>query len=250
MKNDNRDAVLMIADISGYTKFMIANQTALGHGQFVITELMKTVLKEAKLPLMISKLEGDAVFLFLETSDEKQGKTAKTEYLLTKMNRMVSLFHSKIAELIASNLCPCGACQHIDRLRLKIIVHRGQALFYRIDRFTELSGSDVILVHRLLKNSLMQEEYILLSEPAFTEFALPPGTLVTEGVEAYENFPAIKTYSFVPKRIVVSANETATPSGIASWIGHQSKLWSVRLKAWGLVKTQSFRNIEPPLKTD
>lgn len=250
MKNDTREAVLMIADISGYTKFMIANQTALGHGQFVITELMKTVLKEAKLPLMISKLEGDAVFLFLETSDEKQGKTAKTEYLLTKMNRMVSLFHSKIAELIASNLCPCGACQHIDRLRLKIIVHRGQALFYRIDRFTELSGSDVILVHRLLKNSLPQEEYILLSEAAFKEFALPPGTLVTEGQESYESFPTIKTYSFVPKRIDVSAHEKATPSGVVVWIGHQLKLLSVRLKAWGLVKPKPFRNLASKLETD
>ena len=245
MKDDTREAVLMIADISGYTKFMTANQTALGHGQFVITELLKTVLKEAQLPLMISKLEGDAVFFFLETSDEKQGKTAKTEYLLTKMNRMVSLFHSKIAELIASNLCPCGACQHIDRLRLKIIVHRGQALFYQIDRFMELSGSDVILVHRLLKNTLMQEEYILLSEPAFKEFALPPGTLVTEGVESYENFPTIKTYSFVPKRVEVSANESATPSGFSSWMGHQMKLWSVRLKSRGLVKPKPFRNIEP-----
>ncbi len=114
--------------------------------------------------------------------------------------------------------------RRVERLRLKIIVHRGQALFYRIDRFTELSSNDVILVHRLLKNSLMQEEYILLSEPAFKEFALPSGTLVTEGVEAYENFLVIKTYSFVPNRIDVSANETATPSGIASWIGHQSKL--------------------------
>ncbi len=244
MKDDTREAVLMIADISGYTKFMIANQTALGHGQFVITELMKTVLKEAKLPLMISKLEGDAVFLFLETSDEKQGKTAKTEYLLTKMNRMVSLFHSKIAELIASNLCPCGACRHIDQLRLKIIVHRGQALFYRIDRFTELSGSDVILVHRLLKNSLMQEEYILLSEAAFKEFALPPGTIVTEGEESYENFPTIKTYSYAPKRVDVSNEKAKTPSGIVCWIGHQLKLWSVRLKAWGWVKQPKYSNIQ------
>ena len=55
--------VLILADISGYTKFMVANQTAAVHGQVIITLLIETILAEVDIPLTLHGIEGDAVFL-------------------------------------------------------------------------------------------------------------------------------------------------------------------------------------------
>ena len=56
------DVLLLIADISGYTDFMLSNKVSLAHSQDIITKLMKVIIKEVKIPLKISKFEGDAIF--------------------------------------------------------------------------------------------------------------------------------------------------------------------------------------------
>src|SRR5215471_12953244 len=56
--------LLIIADISGYTRYMTANAKTLAHSQTIITELVKTIVKQVELPLEVAKLEGDAVFLY------------------------------------------------------------------------------------------------------------------------------------------------------------------------------------------
>jgi hypothetical protein len=65
-----KEAILMIADISGYTKYMLSNQIDLVHAQVVINELISTIIKQVEIPLEISKLEGDAVFFFAERPSE------------------------------------------------------------------------------------------------------------------------------------------------------------------------------------
>ena len=64
MANDEKAVLLALCDISGYTRFMVAHREALAHGQVIITELMQALLREANLPLVVAKLEGDAVFLY------------------------------------------------------------------------------------------------------------------------------------------------------------------------------------------
>lgn len=56
--------LLIIADISGYTRYMTANAKTLAHSQAIITELVQAVVRQIELPLEVAKLEGDAVFLF------------------------------------------------------------------------------------------------------------------------------------------------------------------------------------------
>ena len=55
-------AFLLLADISGYTKFMVENQTSAVHGQSLITQLLETILAEVDIPLTLHGIEGDAVF--------------------------------------------------------------------------------------------------------------------------------------------------------------------------------------------
>jgi len=54
------DLLLPIADISGYTRFMMKNHTARVHAHGIISDLLSAVIKEAQLPLEVNKLEGDA----------------------------------------------------------------------------------------------------------------------------------------------------------------------------------------------
>ena len=60
--------------------------------------------------------------------------------------------------------CDCDACRRIFDLRLKAILHHGEAVFKTIHQFEELAGEDVILTHKLLKNSTPSNEYILRTE--------------------------------------------------------------------------------------
>ena len=64
MVDKELNVLLMIADISGYTKFMISNKQSLLHSQMIITELTKTIIKQVEIPFEVSKLEGDAIFMY------------------------------------------------------------------------------------------------------------------------------------------------------------------------------------------
>ena len=59
-----RAAILAIADISGYTKFMLSRRKSPVHSQMIISELLNSIVKSADSVLEVAKLEGDAVFLF------------------------------------------------------------------------------------------------------------------------------------------------------------------------------------------
>lgn len=61
---------------------------------------------------------------------------------------------------LANEACASDACRTARTLRLKVIVHRGEAVITRLHGFETLAGEDVILTHRLLKNSV-PDEYIV-----------------------------------------------------------------------------------------
>ena len=47
------------------------------------------------------------------------------------------------------------------------MAHFGEVAIQRVKRISKLAGLDVILVHRMLKNTVPLPEYMLLSEPLF-----------------------------------------------------------------------------------
>lgn len=93
------------------------------------------------------------------------------------LDRFMTAFDRKLTELATSTVCDCVACAQMVTLRLKLIGHYGFAVRSRVSGFDELSGVDVIMLHRLLKNEVPGSEYILLTEPAF-RFLSPPGDYV------------------------------------------------------------------------
>lgn len=184
--------VLLIADISGYTDFMLANEKSLEHSHIIISELIETLLKEVHLPLTLAKLEGDAIFLYA-VKDEAFAAHADT--LGDRVLRFFHVFSTKVAELTVSSFCKCGACTNIEKLELKVVVHSGRCAFYQIANLTELSGVDVIIVHRLLKNSVGMSEYVLLTEAAQQDLKLPL-TLLSKGAESYDGIGTVTTYVY------------------------------------------------------
>jgi hypothetical protein len=115
-----------------------------------------------------------------------------------KLLEFFEAFSDKISELSASNMCTCGACTNVHKLKLKVIAHSGHALFYSIGRFEELSGVDVIVVHRLAKNSLKADQYILMTQAAYRDVAFPQEIEVTEGQETYASIGTVDTYVYYP----------------------------------------------------
>jgi len=189
--------VLILADISGYTRFMLANQRALVHGQMVITKLLEEIIREVEIPLEVKEIEGDAVFLYAIKPDDET-EWAETRQLIGR--KLVSFFEAFARGILVGSefaLCSCPSCQNIDQLKLKIVVHSGEAVFHKVGQFSDVSGVDVILAHRLLKNSIPSDEYVLMTESAYREIEFPTEVEVTRGEEHYEGFGSIRTYTYL-----------------------------------------------------
>ena len=194
---NSKPVILLIADISGYTQFMLSHQKALAHSQMVVSELINTIVESVGPSLEVAKLEGDAVFMFAVkehngTSWETTGPRI-SEWLL----RVFEVFNNKVAELRAYSICKCNACANIDNLRIKVIVHSGETLFHKIGAFYELAGVDVITVHRLLKNSIKADQYLLMTEDATRDLTLPDDIERTESEEVYD-VGTLKTHVCFP----------------------------------------------------
>lgn len=196
MNSNPNNAILLIADISGYTNFMLANRRTLSRSHIIIIELIKTIIEHIELPLEVAKIEGDAVFLFAIKKNNEEEWNIVRKKIGEKLVTFFDVFAQKVNELRNSVLCEGDACIAIETLKLKIIVHSGFAEFVSIGTFNELSGIDVILVHRLLKNSIKENEYILMTESACKEIMFPQIICVEVGSESYEHLGTVKTYIY------------------------------------------------------
>lgn len=247
-----REVILILADISGYTRFMLSNRTSIVHAQIIITELTKAIIAQVEIPLEISKLEGDAVFLYALKTNSAQWENTSRE-IGRKLLAFLAAFSDKLAELSQSNTCPCDACMNIETLHLKIIVHRGQALLYQLGKFEELSGVDVIIVHRLLKNSVTAPEYILLTEAAYQEVQFPVDIPVTPGEETYADLGNIKTYVYFP----TTAPEPERPTQARRYNSNLYRFKNMAIKGFrlmlvnlGMAKFQKFNHVPDEVGKD
>jgi len=166
-------AVLVLADISGYTSFITNRETSLLHAEQIITALLEAMIDRTEHPLTLNKLEGDAAFFWAESGDDRN---AAMRDALMQVQALFAAFDQKLAQVGAERAnCTCEACANLSGLRIKAFVHCGEVAVKQVRQFEELAGEDVILVHRLMKNHLAEREYVLLSEVAAAACALPEG---------------------------------------------------------------------------
>ena len=180
-------ALLLIADIGGYTEYMRAHRMSLAHAEVNTARLLEAVIDAAG-DFELIEIEGDAAFLSRPAADETT-IAAMTESIVG----MHRAFHSE-RRYVAANLCPCDGCEQTEKLKLKFVAHVGEVATQTIRDRRKLVGIDVILVHRLLKNSVAAPEYVLLSEELYRSSEAAPPYRAQEVSHDLEGIGPVRTY--------------------------------------------------------
>jgi uncharacterized protein YndB with AHSA1/START domain len=152
---------LVIADISGYTQFL--TESELDHANGIVADLLNSIVGAMQAPLAVSSIEGDAVFMYGEMADGMSGQT-----ILESVELIYCAFASALENMVLNTTCQCTACVNIGALGLKIVMHCGEYVKTTVGTMTTLSGPDVIAVHLLLKNRVVEEtgieDYLLVTQ--------------------------------------------------------------------------------------
>jgi hypothetical protein len=142
-----REGSLLLADISGYTRYLAGVE--LEHSHDILADLLKTVTDGLCPPLRLAKLEGDAVFCASPAGTSPDGAM-----LLAALESTYLAFARRRRTVAVSSSCTCEACRRVPDLDLKFCLHHGSFVEHEVAGSQELIGPDVILAHRLLKNTV------------------------------------------------------------------------------------------------
>jgi hypothetical protein len=168
-----RSTCFLIADISGYTGYLA--DVELDHAQDILADLVGAVVTALRPNFRLAKLEGDAAFTFA-TAEKIDGSM-----LLDTIERCYFGFRRRRRDVRQATSCECNACARIPDLDLKFVVHHGEAVTQKVAGRQELLGSDVIVVHRLLKNEVVEKlgmsAYSLFTQQCIDASDLDPAAL-------------------------------------------------------------------------
>lgn len=181
-----RRAVLVIADISGYTHYMQWNRTHLAHAQLTVAGLLESVIDSGR-GLKLAKLEGDAAFFWAPDGDAKV-------LVCDRLSRMREAFIARRERFKKDLACECASCAQLDNLSLKFVVHQGEVAEQRVKRHVELAGYDVILVHRMLKNTVPVVEYVLMTDPVAACLEEPVRSLCKPLMHVFDDIGETSTH--------------------------------------------------------
>lgn len=174
-------AILVTADISGYTEFIRMREISLLHAEQIIAELLTAIVEDAEHPLTLNKFEGDALFLFAEIDADPRAVALD---VFRQAQRFFSAFQRQLEVVKGQRAhCNCDACATIERLCLKAMLHVGEVTIRQWRQFTELAGEPVILVHRLLKNHVPSRAYLMMTEQFRLCCGLDWGSALDEEIE-------------------------------------------------------------------
>lgn len=136
---------LLFADITGYTRYI--NETEITHAQDVVADLIETMVEVITPTFELSRIEGDAAFAFAPSG------SVTAEILMDTVDQTYFSFRRRLRDVAHATSCPCQACVKIPELDLKFFLHEGEYAVRKVAGFTELSGMDVIVLHRLAKGT-------------------------------------------------------------------------------------------------
>jgi hypothetical protein len=212
MKQNNEDgpALICIPDITGFTRFMA--ETDLEFSRKIIPPLLRCLVASNTLAMNVGEVEGDAILFYrfgaLPTLHEL---TEQCKKFYNDFNEQLELlkkqFPDNFAKYISSN-----------KLSLKIIVHAAEMTSTHIEGMIKLIGEDVVVVHKLLKNSVEEAEYILFTEKLLSHFEedevneLLNWDILKDGKDEYEYIGEIK-YKYIPLRIAPEAAKGLNKNG-------------------------------------
>lgn len=188
---ETRSALLVIADIGGYTAFMKAHKTSLAHAQDIVARLLEAVIDAAP-NLTLLEIEGDAAFFYAWPPDGQE--PASAQMVADQIVAMHRAFHTVRQNVTTLSACECQGCKGAVNLKVKFVAHLGEVAIQRVKHVSKLAGLDVILVHRMLKNTVPLPEYMLLSEPMFRLSDEKIRTHTHSLQQEFEGLGAVQTY--------------------------------------------------------
>ena len=163
-------AYFVIADISGYTSFLAGVE--LDHAQDILADLMDTVVKGLRPPFRLAKFEGDAAFVYAVTAKVDGSMLQDT------IESAYFKFRRRLRDIKQASVCECKACAGMGDLDFKFVAHHGEMVKQKMGGREELAGRDVILVHRLLKNTVSEKigsrAYALYSDACIQTMGIDP----------------------------------------------------------------------------
>jgi hypothetical protein len=161
---------LLIADISGYTDYVVSSP--LEYAEDVVADITRDVVERLEPVLRVNKLEGDAAFGYALDAE------LDASMLLDSIEECYFGFRRRIRGIEHATNCSCNACVKAPDLNLKFVVHHGEFIRRSGARGEELTGHDVILVHRLLKNTAAEvlglRGYALCTEACVRALRIDP----------------------------------------------------------------------------
>lgn len=153
--------LICIPDISGFTKFMSAAEAELSAK--VVPALLNQIIYANEIGLRVSEIEGDAVLFF------KRGELPPLKQLIDQCTYFYSEFYKQLATL--DHKYETKGKPIIQSLGLKIILHYGEDVeAVNIGKHIKLMGEDVVIAHKLLKNSIGKDDYILFSKTLLDQY--------------------------------------------------------------------------------
>ena len=154
---------LLIADISGYTQFLTSSEQ--DHANPILQSLLSSLIEQVGEPMHFWKMDGDAVLAYSTQQEFPSGET-----FLTICENLYNAFTTRRQNIIANTTCPCQACANVGKLDLKIMAHHGKFDEMQVGPVKDISGADVILVHRMAKSDVSEttgvRSYALFSDAA------------------------------------------------------------------------------------
>jgi len=157
-------SLLFIPDISGFTHFVQTTEAA--HSEHVIAELLEVLISSNTQSLKLAEVEGDALFFY------KEGSIPSQEKILAQIETMYTAFYSHLKMMETNRICPCNACATAPKLELKIVLHAGSLQFMTVQGNRKPFGEAVIQAHRLLKNTIKSDNYVIISQALSLDIGL------------------------------------------------------------------------------
>jgi len=131
------------------------------HAEKIIGELMECMLDEVEAPVVAHEILGDAISLYAVDD----GSPDQADNIYKQLEKYFKAFRKRESYLLREcGFCICEACNKVSELKLKAILHWGEAAFTKVHNIQKISGEDIITSHRLLKNTIPSNEYIIVTD--------------------------------------------------------------------------------------
>lgn len=188
-----KPAFFYIPDISGYTNFI--KGANLKEGSKLIHDLLESIIDSNIIKMNVAEIQGDSIWFY------KFGKPVSIYNLEKQAKKTFLDFQSTLNTLKKSHPLLAGAAD----LTVKIVVHYGKVVETEVKNTLKLIGSDTVIAHRIMKNNVSVNEYLLMTQqyvstqqPLILKKKIIPflWSKVEKGASFYEHIGEVQ-YDFV-----------------------------------------------------